>query len=64
MLTITSRTVAVNYRTTSDVKSDDDLTQIPSFTSMLIRDVYLKSKKPPGNEDNNIVEQSFISLEK
>ncbi|GLV45905.1 Death related ICE-like caspase [Carabus blaptoides fortunei] len=43
MLTITARKVAIDYRTQSDLLEECDLTQVPSITTMLIRDVYLRT---------------------
>lgn len=43
MLTITARKVAIDYRTQSDVAEDCELTQVPSITTLLIRDVYLRT---------------------
>lgn len=43
MLTITSRKVALDYKTVADKKEDNELHQVPSITSMLLRDVYFNS---------------------
>lgn len=42
ILTLTSRDVALNNITTADEAENVSLVQIPSFTSMLIRDLYFR----------------------
>lgn len=46
ILTITARRVALDCRTPEFDDGEADMTQIPSFTSMLIRELYLKPKIP------------------